>query len=98
MIHMVKMSDNKTMMKEEVLANTEASESINRSTDVVSILQLGQSELPQTSQTLTAFIAGKNTIVVFFRSGEYQSRNSTGTYGDNLATGKYLRKVKLTHS
>ena len=98
MIHMVKMSDNKTMMKEEVSANTEASESINCSTDVVSILQLGQSELPQTSQTLTAFIAGKNTIVVFFRSGEYQSRNSTGTYGDNLATGKYLRKVKLTHS
>ncbi len=86
------------MMEVVEVFPTEASESINVSTDDVSILQLGQSELPQTSQTLTAFIAGKNTIVVFFRSGEYQSRNSTGTYGDNLATGKYLRKVKLTHS
>jgi len=67
---------------------TEALESMKMSTEEVSILHLGQSELPQTSHTLTACIAGRNTKVVFFRSGEYQSRNSTGTYGDSLATGK----------
>ena len=65
--------------KEIKLLGIGALDSRKVSTAVVSILHCGQSELPQTSQTVTAFMAGKNTKVVFFRSGEYQSRISIGT-------------------